>query len=466
VPWRETCPVEQRFQFVMECKKGEETMASLCRAFGISRQTGYKWLNRYEQYGPEGGDPEHLKDKSRRPRSHPNEAGSAVVEVLVRARKKHPTWGPRTLKVWLEKQLESGVKLPAPSTIGEVLKRHGLTRRRKRRRHTPPYTKPFAACTAPNQLWCVDFKGWFRTKDAIKCYPLTITDAFSRVIIRCEGVLDPDGKEVREIFESAFKEFGLPDAIRSDNGPPFASTGVGGLTELSIWWIHLGILHERITPGKPQQNGRHERMHLTLKQDTASPPERTIDVQQRVFDRWRRLFNDERPHQALDMKTPSSLYVPSARLYSDRLTVLEPNWDAEQSLVDKTGHARWGRGKIFIGTALKHELVDFRPAGRRQWEISFGPVVLGLFDETRWKKGLIRPKTRKRRTSQKSESRTLGLPNGSGDAHSAYPDGHPRKDAHRVAPEPQTVRADKDLEKIRTKKITKPPTRVSAMSPV
>src|SRR5262249_32201558 len=149
-----TCPVEQRFQFVMECKKGEESMAALCRAFGISRQTGYKWLNRYYQYGAEGADPEHLKDESRRPHTHPNEVGDAIVEVLISARKKYPNWGPRTLKGWLEKRLAPGVKLPAPSTIGEVLKRHGLTRKRKRRRHTPPYTQPFAKCTAPNQLWC------------------------------------------------------------------------------------------------------------------------------------------------------------------------------------------------------------------------------------------------------------------------------------------------------------------------
>jgi len=437
VPWKETCPVEQRFQFVMECKKGEESMASLCRTFGISRQTGYKWLERYYQFGHEGADPAHLVDESRRPHSHPNAVGSSIVEVLVWARKKHPNWGPRTLKAWLHKRLKRGVKLPAPSTIGEVLRRHGLTRKRKRRRHTPPYTQPFGACTAPNQLWCVDFKGWFRTQDGRKCYPLTITDAFSRFVIRCEGVYDPDGKEVREIFESAFTEYGLPDAIRSDNGPPFASTGAGGLTKLSIWWIHLGIRHERIEPGKPQQNGRHERMHLTLKQDTASPPDRSLELQQRRFDRWRRLFNDERPHQALDMKTPASLYAPSARQYSDRLpSVLEREWDAEQRAVDSTGHVSWGRGKVFIGTTLHRELVSFRPAGRRQWQITFGPVVLGIFDEMRPRKGLIRPRTRR----QNRAGATARTPNGEGDAHSALSvDGSADGPAHRNAPSPHTA---------------------------
>ena len=461
MPWKETCPVEQRFQFVMECQKGEESMASLCRAFGISRQTGYKWLGRYFQYGPDGVDPDHLKDESRRPRSHPNEVGDAIVDVLLRARKKHPNWGPRTLKAWLEKRLERGVKLPAPSTIGDVLNRHGLVRKRKRRRHTPPYTKPFSKCAAPNQLWCVDFKGWFRTTDSEKCYPLTITDAFSRFIIRCEGVYDPDGREVREIFESAFTEFGLPDAIRSDNGPPFASTGAGGLTALSIWWIHLGILHERIDPGKPQQNGRHERMHLTLKQDTASPPERNLDVQQRRFDRWRKLFNEERPHQALDMKTPSSLYAASARRYSDRLaSVLQPDWDAEQRRVDKTGFVQWGRNKVFIGTALQHELVSFRPVGLTHWELSFGPVILGIYDESRCQKGLIRPKPKNRASS------TDRTPNGSGDAHSALPDGQRQTVAHRDAPDPQTVRANREQRKSAQRKKHRTSDKLSTMCPV
>ncbi len=274
-------------------------------------------------------------------------------------------------------------------------------RSRKRRRYTPPYTQPFANCTAPNQVWCIDFKGWFRTSDGTKCHPLTLTDAFSRYLLRCEILLEPCTGEVWTALESAFDEFGLPEVIRSDNGPPFASTGPGGLTELSVWWTRLGIRHERIEPGKPQQNGRHERFHLTLKQEAASPPEEDFRAQQRAFDRFRRVYNEERPHEALGQKTPAELYVPSARPLPAKI----PLWDEadpdsmfEQSLVDSSGRAKWGRYRVDVGTALKHQLVNFRVAGDRQWLVTFGPVVLGVFDETRSHRGLIRPKRGRRLT--------------------------------------------------------------------
>ena len=397
MPWKATCPVEEKFRFIIEWKKHEMPMAALCRAFGVSRQTGYKWVGRYYEDGPDGC-PAALEDRPRRPLSHPQQVGSAVVELVVWARKKWPHWGPRKLRVWLSDRVRPDLILPAPSTIGEILRREGLIRPRRRRRHTPPSTQPFGACTAPNQVWCVDFKGWFRTGDGIRCYPLTISDAFSRYLIRCEGVLDPDGREVREIFESAFRDFGLPVAIRSDNGPPFACTGVAGLTELAVWWIRLGIRHERIDPGKPQQNGRHERMHLTLKQETASPPERNLRTQQRAFDRFRRVYNEVRPHEALAMKSPASVYAPSTRRFPGHLPrSAEMDFDSEQGFVDPQGFVAWRRGKIFIGRALRHQLIDFTAVGDRLWQLSFGPVVLGLFNEKAWSSGLIRPKRRRRR---------------------------------------------------------------------
>jgi transposase InsO family protein len=393
VPWKASSPVEEKFRFVIECKKGGVSMAALCRAFGISRQTGYKWLARYYEDGPEG-DAAGLEERPRRAMTHPNAVGSGAVEAILWLRRKYPHWGPRKLQDQLKK-LKPEIPWPAVSTVGDILKRHGLVRPRRRRRHTPPYTKPFGEVSAPNQLWCVDFKGHFCTGDGEKCYPLTITDAHSRFILRCEIVDDPDGNCVREVFEATFREFGLPEAIRSDNGPPFASTGAGGLTELSVWWLRLGIRHERIEPGKPQQNSRHERMHLTLKQQTASPPAATGKRQQLAFDGFCHEFNYERPHEALGMKTPAEVYVPSMRQLPDQLLQLysaEEVYDYQLLYVDKHGFVKWRRSRLFVAVALRFERVIFDPVGPHQWEVRFGPVVLGFFDETRRHKGIIRPK--------------------------------------------------------------------------
>jgi transposase InsO family protein len=213
--------------------------------------------------------------------------------------------------------------MPAPSTIGEIFRRHGLLRPRRRRRVALPTTQPFGACTQPNDLWCTDFKGHFPVGDGLRCHPLTISDAMSRFLVRCDGVTSPDEPTVRPIFESAFREFGLPNAMRSDNGPPFASTALGRLSRLSVWWIRLGIRLERIEPGHPEQNGRHERMHRTLKQETASPPEVNLSRQQRSFDRFRHRYNDERPHEALGQVTPASVYAPSPRPFPNKLPELD-----------------------------------------------------------------------------------------------------------------------------------------------
>jgi transposase InsO family protein len=286
-------------------------------------------------------------------------------------------------------------RFPSVATIGRVLKRLGLTQPRKRRRRTPPYTRPFAACTAPNQVWCIDFKGHFRTGDGSTCYPLTLTDAFSRYLLRCQIVARPDCSDTRHVLESAFREHGLPEAIRSDNGPPFASTGLGGLTELSAWLIRLGIRVERIEPGKPQQNGRHERMHLTLKREAASPPRYSLAAQQRRFDAFRREFNQDRPHEALRFATPATVYAPSARLFPERLGRDDYPFDVERTVVDKHGFIKCAGRRVRVGVALRHELVEMRPASRKRWAISFGPVLLGYFDELRWRNGVVPPRASK-----------------------------------------------------------------------
>jgi transposase InsO family protein len=391
VPWKEASVLEQRIQFILEWKERVHSVASLCRVFGISRQTGYKLIRRYMAAGR---DVRALEDLSRRPWRSPHATRALVVEWVIAERKKHPHWGPRKLRVALARR-HRGTKLPAASTIGDLLKRQGLVQPRLRRHRTPPYTQPFAACDAPNQVWCVDFKGHFRTGDGTKCYPLTITDAFSRYLIRCVALEDTATESAFEVFESAFKEFGLPSAIRSDNGVPFASRAAGGLSELSVWWVQLGIRPERIEPGKPQQNGRHERMHLTLKIETASPPAKSFQVQQRRFDRFRVIFNEERPHEALDYATPSSRYTPSPRSYPCELRLPAPDPGAHRVLTNWHGVAEFEGLRIPLGLLLARQYIDLAPVTEHTWLAKFGPVELGLWDETRKNPSLIRPRRRR-----------------------------------------------------------------------
>ena len=305
-------------RFVLEQERGLHTMTELCDAYNITRETGYYWLRRYQQGGLEA-----LPDRNRAPRQHPNQTPEEIEEAVLDLRREHMSWGPRKLKRVLERE-DRWRQWPAASTIGEMVAREGLVIARKKRRRAPPYTQPFASADAPNRVWCADFKGWFRTGDGERIDPLTITDACSRYLLRCQRVEKTDDERVRAIFESAFRECGLPRAIRTDNGAPFASRAVAGLSRLAVWWMKLGIVPERIAAGHPEQNGRHERMHRTLKQETASPPAANRRAQQRAFDRFRREYNEERPHEALDMQTPSAVYTRSSREYPAR--VPEPEY--------------------------------------------------------------------------------------------------------------------------------------------
>ncbi len=384
MPWRRTDAVKERTKFVLEWERlfekhrGMVNVSELCRAYGISRPTGYTWLDRYRKAG---GDVRVLEDRSRRPLSNPNAMTLQIEATLVAARKLHPRWGPRKLRAWLQDRFPDHT-FPSPSTIGEALKRHGLVEsRRRRRRHAPVAVAPFKEPATPNGVWCIDFKGHFRTDDDAVCYPFTISDAFSRFLIRCEIVEDPDGDAVRSVLDSAFREFGLPTAIRSDNGPPFASTGAGGLTSLAVWLLRLGIRLERIAPGKPQQNGKHERMHLTLKLETAAPPKASLFLQQKAFDLFRREYNEERPHEALDQNPPATRYTPSSRTYPRKL--LQPENLGEQCRVEKGGVMRWRNEKIFISHALYGEVVHVFPLDDGSYEVSFGAIVLGSFTSSR-----------------------------------------------------------------------------------
>lgn len=295
-------------------------MAELCRHYGIARRTGYRIAARWQQSGAEG-----LKDLSRAPHHHPNQTAEAVEAAVLALRRAHMSWGPRKLRARLEAGHPERA-WPAASTIGTLLRRAGLVHARRLRRRTPPFTQPFAQAGEPNAVWCADFKGWFRTRDGERIDPFTMTDAASRYLLRCQAVEKTDTAAVRSITEAAFREYGLPLAIRTDNGPPFASRAVAGLAPLSLYWMKLGIVPERIQAGHPEQNGRHERMHRTLAAETAAPPQASRRRQQEAFDRFRSEYNHERPHEALGQKPPAALYTSSPRAYPAR--VPEPEYDS------------------------------------------------------------------------------------------------------------------------------------------
>lgn len=374
MPWMETRVMDQRVKFVLECLRGEYSMAKQCRIFGISRKTGYKWLMRYDTEGINS-----LGDRSRRPKHHGRFVPSDVEAEVVSLRRQHPTWGPKKLRVLLERHGPDR-SWPACSTIGEILKRHGLTVPRKRRRRTPPYTQPFAGCNAPNAVWCADFKGWFRTGDGNRCEPLTITDTHSRYLLRCQVSSSTHYETTRALFEATFRQYGLPYVIHTDNGTPFAGRGIAGLSRLSVWWLKLGIVPERIEPGHPEQNGRHERMHRTLKHETANPPAQTLRGQQRIFDRFRREFNQDRPHEALKMQTPSSVYAYSLREYPEHLPDVEYGDDVEVRRVKSNGVFTWNNHRVFIGEAFGRELVGLTQLDEHHWQVLYGPKKLGVLD--------------------------------------------------------------------------------------
>ena len=302
MPWKVSGVVEQRAQFVSEYESGEWTMTELCRIYGISRPSGYAVLGRYGRQGAAG-----LQECSRAPWQHPNQTPAEIEAAVLQLRRAHMRWGPRTLKARLQR-LQPGVTWPAASTIGSMLDREGLTQHRRKRRRVPPDQRPWPLSSEPNDEWAADFKGWIRTGDGERVDPLTLSDRCSRYLLRCQAVEKMDTERVQAIFEAAFREYGMPQVIRSDNGAPFASRAVAGLSRLAVWWIKLGIAPRRIEPGHPEQNGRHERLHRTLAEATASPPAANRRAQQRAFDEFRREYNQERPHQALDMQTPAAVY--------------------------------------------------------------------------------------------------------------------------------------------------------------
>jgi putative transposase len=372
MPWKETRVVEERMKFIVAVQEDPRgNFAQLCRRFGISRGKGYKWLARYEALGAEG-----LVDQVPVVRHHPNETPAAVVDAILALRKERPFDGPKKLRALLLER-DPPIEVPAASTIGEVLDRHGLIRPRKLRLRVPPSSNPLAHAEQPNDVWCTDFKGDFRLGEGNRCYPLTLTDAFSRYLLKCEGLTRPTDGLARPHFERAFREFGLPRGIRSDNGAPFATKAIGGLSMLSVWWIRLGITPERIEPGKPQQNGRHERMHQTLKKQTASPPQATMADQQRVMDRFRHDYNDVRPHEALGLTPPARHYAPSPRTMPEVPRDPEYAEGFDVRRVSSFGVVSWCGLHLYLSRLLDGQPVGFKATEQDEWELHYGPLLLG-----------------------------------------------------------------------------------------
>lgn len=369
MPWNERRVMNEKIRFINEVNASEESLAEVCRQFGISRKTAYKWMKRYQEQGPSG-----LEERSHAVRSQAHATPLELVHRLVELRKEHPSWGPKKLKARLETLGVEGV--PAESTIGQLLKKHGLIRPRRRRVYPLRMPSELHLAMQPNDTWCIDFKGQFRLGDGTMCYPLTVTDAFSRYLLKCEALTSTESAPVQRHVERAFGEYGLPWRIRSDNGAPFASVGAGGLSALSLSWLKVGIELDRIEPGCPQQNGRHERMHRVLQEETAQPAQGTLLEQQQAFDVFRRIYNDERPHEALGQKTPSQVYSVSPRnkpsqpqspSYGDAMQVRH---------LDRQGRLSFQGERMELCRLLAQEPVGLEEIGPEHWEVFYGSVLL------------------------------------------------------------------------------------------
>ena len=372
MPWKMSGVMDEKLRFVFEYERDEQTMTDLCRQFGISRETGYVVLRRFRQYGLKG-----LEDLDRAPERHPNQTPSGIEQAVLELRQAHMRWGPRKLKRILERD-HPGRAWPATSTVGEIIKRAGLVVPRKKRRRTEPYSQPLAHATKSNRVWCADFKGWFKAGDGTRVDPLTISDAWSRYLLRCQAVEKTDTERVRAIFEAAFREYGLPETIRTDNGAPFASPAIGGLSRLAVGWIKLGIVPERIEAGHPEQNGRHERLHRTLKQDLQLGQD--WRAQQRHLDGFRQDYNQVRPHEALDLQTPASMYQPSPRPYPHQVPEVEYPDSMQVLRVKSHGHFRWKKHDVFLSEVLWGEPIGLLPVDEDSCMIYFAHLPLARFN--------------------------------------------------------------------------------------
>jgi len=375
MPWKETSAMDEKIQMISDLLKREHNISEIGEHYQVSRKTVYKWLERYLDGGVGA-----LKEASRSAHHHPNATAPEMVSEIIGAKLRYKDWGPKKIVRFL-KDHHPEQPWPAVSTAQSILYKEGMVKPRKARRHTPPYGQPFQQCMQPNDSWSIDYKGQFRTGDGKLCYPLTITDNYSRYLITCRGLRHPKYETTKLWLERAFREYGLPLAMRSDNGAPFASTGLSGLSRLSVWLIKLQIIPERIELAHPEQNGRHERMHRTLKAAVCNPPRSCLTNQQLAFDHFRPEYNEERPHEALDMKTPALFYKPSRRLFPKKLPLVEyDSWMAVRRVVP-SGGIMWRNNYIYVSQTLAGESVGLKQITDTTWELWFSSYLLGMIDE-------------------------------------------------------------------------------------
>jgi transposase InsO family protein len=367
--------MEQRVEMVGDWLKNGSSISELSKIYGVSRVTIYKWLSRFKAEGPAG-----FHERSRAPHQHPNAVPAEMVRVLVSTRLSHPGWGPKKVRSLLKEQYPEE-EWPSLSTISMIFQREGLVKPRRIRHTVGAYTQPFLECDRPNKVWSADFKGQFRTKDGKLCYPLTITDNYSRFILLCRGLERPTHDHVKPWFEATFRRYGLPEAIRTDNGSPFASVGLSGLSRLSVWFIKLGIRPERIEKAHPEQNGRHERMHRTLKEAAINPPRANLAKQQKAFHNFVEEYNYERPHEALQMKKPAMVYELSQRTYISRSAPMKYSSETIVRPVRNSGEIVWQGKRIYISQALCGERIGLAQIDdSHNWEIRYGFYKLGILD--------------------------------------------------------------------------------------
>jgi len=390
--WKESSVMDQKVQLIGDWLKGEYSVTDLSEIYGVSRTTVYKLIERYEERGISG-----LEELSKAPVNHPNATPQETIDKIVEMKLKKQNEGPKKIVAKLY-QWWPDESWPAVSTTGEILKRQGLVKPRKRKRRVQPYSEPFLGCDKPNRVWSADYKGQFKTRDGKLCYPLTITDNYSRYLLQCRGLSHPDHAQTQPWFEWTFREYGLPEAIRTDNGTPFASVSLGGLSKLSVWFIKLGIRPERIEPGHPEQNGRHERMHLTLKEYTLNPPKANMAKQQKAFEEFNYDLNFGRPHEAIGQKVPGSIYYPSDRAYPKKIPEIEYDGDMVVKKVRRGGELYWKGNFIYVAQVLAREAIALKQLDEHLWEIYFGFCSLGVLNE---KKGKVIPHKSKSRRSSK-----------------------------------------------------------------
>ena len=395
--WAASTMMDERVKFIADYLSGDLSMSALCEGYGISRPTGYKWLGRYEADGAAG-----LLNRSSAPLVHGRKTADAVAEAICALRRKRPSWGPKKLVAWLAAH-HPGLDWPAASTAGEVLKRAGLVAERRLRRHSPPRLEELTQPLYANHVWAADHKGWIKAPYGTRLEPLTVTDGFSRYLLMLSASQSTSTDETNPLFVSAFEEHGLPEIMLTDNGTPFASASVTGLTRISAHWTRLGIRHERIDPGCPQQNGRHERFHLTLK-EAMIPPESSLDQQQRRFDRFRSDYNDERPHEALGQRPPAEFYAKSPRQMPDRIP--EPVYPAEAAVrkVRSNGEIKWNGHHIYIADILAGDAVGLTETEDGSWQVAFYDRLIGRIDHNTNKLKPIKPKAKQQPEKEQAQT--------------------------------------------------------------